>query len=309
MLYSEAIRRLEQLRRETIRVRGERLRRSALKGESRARVYPVPNYREGSGVRPTFPSAADQHPFHFKHSSVSRGRSNTAKSIYGETTADRHQDYIDRPSAQERDPETGLPLAFGTIGEGRTARRNFWREVEEVERANGRVQCRLIFNLPGELDGAGRQALVRDFCEEAFAARNLPYWVAFHVPAGSDQEKAEDNHHCHAVYYERQARRLESGEWDFAVAETYRTGSGNKRVRRPLKQNKHPDTNDRSWIGNLRHLFAAVANHHLRLHGHEPKYDARSYKARGLNKKPSRHLSLHTMAVEKRGVDTMGGPC
>ena len=307
MLYSDALRRLERLRADTIRARGDRLRRSSLKGESRARIYPVPNYRQGSGLRQTIPAGAERHSFHFKHSSVSRGGSNTAKSIFGETTAARHQDYIDRPSAQERDPATGLPLSFGTIGEGRTARKEFWRAVEQAERFNGRVQSRLIFDLPAELDGPARQALVRDFCESAFASRNLPYWVAFHTPARTALNSAEKNFHCHAVYYERQAQRLDTGQWDFAVEEVYRTSSGNKRSRRPFRQNKHPDTDKRSWVGGLRQLFAAVANHHLQLHGHEQKYDPRSYKARGIEKTPSRHLSLHTMAVEKKGVDTKGG--
>lgn len=307
MLYSDALRRLVRLRADTIRARGDRLRRSSLKGESRARVYPVPNYRQGSGLRQTIPAGAERHSFHFKHSSVSRGGSNTAKSIFGETTAARHQDYIDRPNAQERDPATGLPLSFGTIGEGRTARKEFWRAVEQVERFNGRVQSRLIFDLPAELNGHARQALVRDFCEAAFASRNLPYWVAFHTPARTALNSAEKNFHCHAVYYERQAQRLDTGQWDFALTETYRKKSGHIRFRRPLKQNKHPDTDKRTWVGGLRQLFAAVANHHLQLHGHEPKYDPRSYKRRGIDKKPSRHLSLHTMAVEKKGVDTKGG--
>lgn len=307
MLYSEAVRRLEKLRHETIRRRDERLSRSGVTGAARDRLYPVPNYRPGSGLQQTVPSSGAGQPFHFKHTSISRGWSNTASSMYGETTAARHQDYIDRPSAQEREPVSGLPLSFGTIGDGPVDRRNFWRAVEQVERSNGRVQSRLIFVLPSELDGRGRQALVREFCEQAFGSRDLPYWAAFHLPARSSKNASEQNYHCHAVYYDRRARRLDTGEWDFAVTQIYRTSSGNKRVRRPHKQNKHPDTDKRGWIRELRHLFAAVVNKHLVRNGHQPMFDPRSYAEQGIEKTPTRHLSLAAMTLEKKGVDTKAG--
>lgn len=176
-----------------------------------------------------------------------------------------------------------------------------------MERSNGRVQSRLIFVLPSELDGRGRQALVREFCELALGSRDLPYWAAFHLPARSSKNASEQNYHCHAVYYDRRARRLDTGEWDFAVTDIYRTRSGNKRVRRLHKQNKHPDTDKRGWIRSLRRLFAAVANKHLERNGHQPKFDPRSYAEQGIDKTPTRHLSLAAMTLEKKGVDTKGG--
>lgn len=201
-----------------------------------------------------------------------------------------HQAYIERhgrwaadSDSVEKDGEDQA-ISFGMIGETVEERLEFWRRVEEIERENGRVQCRLVIELPHELTGSERRVVISDFAR-AFDMRALPWHAVAHRPdAHSDQR----NYHCHIVYCDRPAVRTAPSEWKFLHVKD-RTAQG------------------RAWIRALRQRYAEMANIALERGGHQKRYDHRSYIEMGIEKAPGVHLGPGASALERTGVPTAAG--
>ena len=255
----------------------------------------------GLRVRSTRPRSALGVTFHFKHSFVSKTNA-VSKGGRSETSAPAHQQYIERRGAAEHDAEGAI--SFGTLGESKAERAEFWREVEFYEGRKARVQCRVIAELPCEMTAEQRRALVSDFCQQAFGERGLPYWCTVHAP---DAKNDKRNYHAHIVYSDRPARRLDDGTWDFAHVVEGRYKNGTKRRHRPFKQNKDPDTQRRGWVRELRDQFATISNAHLEANSVDKRYDPRSYRESGVPKLPTRHLGTLAAHAEAKGLDTKKG--
>jgi hypothetical protein len=291
-----------------------------------------------SGTRP----ASDRGvTFHFRHTFVTKGRHNS-QSWQEVTTAAKHQAYIERPSALERGDGPGLEmgpatppppvrlakgsrppaeapeaiglafpeavrtpgfLSFGTLGGDKAMRAEFWRKVEAVEGRNGRVQCRIIFELPHEADQPTRFRIARDFAR-IFEERGLPYWCALHAPSGHNDPR---NWHLHIAYYDRPARRTPDGRWDFEIEETYRTPARARRTHHPHRQVKDRSAQGKEWVLMLRRRYADVANFHLAAAGIDKRYDPRPYRESGVLKQATRHLGTRSAIVETYGVETRRG--
>lgn len=280
--------------------------------------------------------------FHFKHSFVTKGR-HIAKSYTDQTPAAAHQSYIERASAVEKTnefiwnevdetlketkpiepdsnqkendqltendfvyPETHYDknlMSFGTLGETKSERADFWRQIETVEGRRGRVQCRTIIELPYELNDVQRLKIARDFCR-VFEDRNLPYWCSLHEPSGHNDKR---NYHLHMVYYDRPSKRTIDGKWDFATGIKKK---GKNRVTKtvyPFKANKDRDAQGKNWIKLLRRRYADISNYHLALAGIDKRYDPRSYAESGIRKEPTKHLGTKSAIVETYGIDTKRG--
>ena len=249
-----------------------------------------------------------------------------------QTTSAAHQGYIERPSATERvDSEIVKALtqpshqeeeetagegftypertmdpyraSFGTIGRSKTERKKFWNDVETSERRNGRVQSRIIAELPYELGLAQRCMLARDFCQ-VFEERRLPYWAALHAPGPRNDQR---NYHLHITYFDRPSGRNETGIWGHAVTERRQKKSRHFYDARPFQKKKHPDTRRIDWPKELRVTFADTCNYHLSSAGHDKRYDPRSYRDAGLEKEPTEHLGSKMSALENMGLDTTPG--
>lgn len=303
-----------------------------------------------AGLRPSYASwkVAGTRPasdrgvtFHFKHTFVTKGR-HSSESWQEITTAAKHQSYIERPSALEREegpgldmgppgtppavhlPKGGRPaaesaedlelafpeavripgvLSFGTLGKDKAMRVDFWRKVEAAEGRRGRVQCRIILELPHEADQATRFRIARDFAR-VFEEMGLPYWCAIHAPSGHNDAR---NWHLHIVYHDRPARRTPDGRWDFEIEETYRTPTRAWRTHHPHRQVKNRNAQGRAWVLSLRRRYADVANFHLSAAGIEKRYDPRPYRESGVLKQATRHLGTRSGIVETYGVETRRG--
>jgi hypothetical protein len=279
--------------------------------------------------------------FHFKHSFVTKGR-HSSESWQEITTAAKHQAYIERPSALEREEGPGLEmgpatapppvrlpkgsrppaespeaiglafpeawrtpgaLSFGTLGGDKALRADFWRKVEAAEGRKGRVQCRIILELPHEADQPTRFRIARDFAR-IFEERGLPYWCAIHAPSGHNDAR---NWHLHIAYHDRPARRTPDGRWDFEVEETYRTPARAKRTHHPHRQAKDRGAQGKEWVLALRRRYADVANFHLGAAGIDKRYDPRPYRESGILKQATRHLGTRSGIVETYGVETRRG--
>lgn len=303
-----------------------------------------------AGLRPSYASwkVAGTRPasdrgvtFHFKHAFVTKGR-HGSESWQEITTAAKHQGYIERPSALEREegpgldmgppgsaPDVRLPkgrrppaesaealglgfpeavrspgvLSFGTLGGDKAMRADFWRKVEAAEGRRGRVQCRIILELPHEADQATRFRIARDFAR-IFEEKGLPYWCAIHAPSGHNDSR---NWHLHIAYHDRPARRTPDGRWDFEIEESYRTSARARRIHHPHRQAKDRDAQGKAWVLSLRRRYADVANFHLGAAGIEKRYDPRPYRESGVLKQATRHLGTRSSIVETYGVETRLG--
>lgn len=261
-----------------------------------------------AAVSGTRPNSGQGVTFHFKHSFISK-RNSVSSGYRDMTSAPAHQRYIERAGAAEmRDSGQGEPgthalLSFGNIDGNKEDRVEFWRLVERVEGVTGRVQCRMIVELPHEIDAGSREKIARGFCS-ILEDHGFPYWCVVHAP---DTHNDRRNYHMHIAYYDRPAARLEDGQWDFAAKELVRWNNGQKREGYPHRQPKNRSAQGAAWIKKLRHHFAETANDTLADAGVAKRYDARSYRESGVGKMPTRHLGNKLALAEAQGLDTAIG--
>lgn len=271
--------------------------------------------------------------FHFSHKTISK-KTDIADGRFSQTTSAAHQGYIERPSATEHmdaDVKSGLfedvdpseqkviqpsgfsypsrtsdprRISFGTLGITKADRKQFWDGVEASEQRNARVQSRIIAELPVELSALDRTMLARDFCQQSFEDRGLPYWATLHAPTKKNDPR---NYHLHITYSDRPAGRAVDGQWDFQVTKKKTRANRSIVLRRPFKSPKHPDTRAIGWPKRLRRSFADTCNFYLAMSGISKRHDPRSYKDAGILKEPTEHLGNKCSAFESFGLDTEPG--
>ena len=306
-------------------------------GFQRARskaTYGVPK------VGGTRPSSGGGVTFHMKHAFITKGR-HVSNSLDSYTPASKHQGYIERPGAVDRiegwevpkafldrtpgepplelgdPPRLPLPegtqwpeteatpgrMSFGNLGSTKAERTAFWRTVEDEEGKKGRVQCRVILELPHEVQPTTRLHIARDFCR-TFENHGLPYWASIHAPYGRNDPR---NYHLHVAYHDRPARKLPEGVWDFTAKVVEVSANRARHTRRPWKLDKDRECQGPKWIRQLRTHYAEVANFHLAADGVDKRYDPRPYSESGVNKEPTRHLGTRASVAEAHGVATRAG--
>jgi hypothetical protein len=192
---------------------------------------------------------------------------------------------------------------FGTLGATPVERKTFWQTVERSERRHGRVQSRVIAELPHEASAKERTEIALAFCKK-LEDQGLPYWASIHAPTGKNDKR---NHHLHIAYYERPALRDDTGAWDFEVTRLRKKSNRTTVTERPFQQNKSAAVRSRGWVKELRAHFAQSTNTVLEKGGHTKRLDPRSYKEAGLAKEPTKHLGFKAHAMEAYGLDTQVG--
>ena len=115
----------------------------------------------------------------------------------------------------------------------------FWDAVEARERADGRIQSRIVAELPceEEIGPEGRRRILERLGEE-YDHLGLPWMGAVHRP---DVHSDRRNDRLHLIYHDRAASRTSGGELSFA-------------------QKKCPDCRDRRFIPRLRERYSALVN-------------------------------------------------
>lgn len=186
----------------------------------------------------------------------------------------------------------GTTASFGTIGATLEQRQEFWEKTIEEEAINGRVQNRLIVELPHQASPEDHYKIMKRFTEE-FRKKNIPFWVAIHQPT---QDNDSRNFHAHVVFGDRPAKRIfdetqRKMEWDFAVKKTIVRSNRMTREIRPYKQNKLKEMQARDFIPNMRKKYAETVNQVMAESGIDVRYDPRSYAAMGLNEKPMENIN------------------
>lgn len=185
----------------------------------------------------------------------------------------------------------------------------------------GRVQYRIVGELPSELSPGGRVKAVQQWLRE-FDRLGLPYVLAIHAP---DHGNNEHQWHFHLDFYDRPARLLTEtdlqdprlagltpvgkvvGEWDF-VAKFYK-GTRRDRTTRPFRRDKVTEVREsgrkkdrqQGWVEYLRGRFAFAVNQELRREEQPRRYDPRSYDEMGIKAEPGEHLGTRVSAAESKG--------
>jgi MobA/MobL family len=194
---------------------------------------------------------------------------------------------------------------------------------------DGRVQYRVIGELPHELDTRARAAILFEFAQE-FERRRLPFVAVMHAPDHANNDK---NWHFHLVYHDRPARRVTAadiaqppkdpnprntiltqlgtadiGRWDFGVEQTYLTSSRETRTRYPLRQKKLREVTRDTWVPMLRSRLADITNAQLELAGQRRRLDPRRLEDMGIEGiRPQEHLGTKAASLESMGNATQKG--
>ncbi|MBQ0819893.1 MobA/MobL family protein [Microvirga sp. HBU67558] len=174
----------------------------------------------------------------------------------------------------------------------------------------GRIQNRIIAELPFELEGRERVEIVRNFTDK-LAEKGLPYWAVIHAP---DHNNDLRNYHVHIIYYDRPAGRMKDpknpagGElWDFEIEDEKIYKSRNRKKFRPFMQPKLREASEQPWIPQLREHWKDVSNDVMEKAGVIKRYDARSYEAMGIDLDPLKHIPSKTFNKERKGELTEDG--
>lgn len=238
-----------------------------------------------------------------------------ASDIFGSTPfiEDELPEEITQSEAYKKGQERGFQtpnvimaadrMGFGTVGPSPSKRKQFWQRVERAERRHGRVQSRVIAELPFEVNNTERAKIAMSFCK-TLRDNALPFWATIHAPTEKNDKR---NFHLHIAYYDRPCQVDHEGRWDFEVEETVTMKNRARRKTKPLLQNKPPHVRDRSWVKNLRTIFAKESNLVLEEGGYEKRLDHRSYKESGVLKEPTQHLGFKASTMESFGLETQVG--
>lgn len=172
----------------------------------------------------------------------------------------------------------------------------------------GRVQTRIIAELPYEITPAQRLAVAKKYCAE-FDRLGLPYWAVIHAP---DKHNDRRNFHIHIALSERPAKRMidpATGKevWDFEIIEIYRTPKRQTRQHYPFAQNRIRTLTDHRGIWNERVRWCQMLNSALEAAGSKKRYDPRSYKDMGLTQKAKKRIDPKIYAKERKGQATEQG--
>jgi hypothetical protein len=201
----------------------------------------------------------------------------------------------------------------------------------------GRIQYRIIGELPHEVDHAARVRIVRGFAQE-FERRNLPYVAVMHAP---DHTNSDKNWHFHLIYHDRPANRFtgkdidhirplrdnasdyirrqheiatvsicdeavlgQAGNWDFTVKAKYRKKNRHTMETYPFAQEKHRECSKIDFVPKLRKVLADITNEELEAAGHRRRLDPRKYTEIGIERQPDEHLGTRAAQHETSGIST-----
>jgi hypothetical protein len=187
----------------------------------------------------------------------------------------------------------------------------------------GRIQTRIIAELPHEVSAEKRMQIARDFCEARIAnieppdtegrwkgiKKTLRYWAVIHAPDSGNDNR---NNHLHVVFYERPTDKMldpATGQmqWDFAIVTQERDSKRTLRVKRKEEKNRGRIVHHKSWTAESRAYFATLVNAALAEAGVKRRVDARSYAKIGIDEKPVKRMEPKAYQKEKQGIPTSAG--
>lgn len=161
----------------------------------------------------------------------------------------------------------------------------------------GRVQFRMVLELPVGLTAAERYAVMRDFCDELGADGHM-FVAAIHQPDWTNDKR---NYHIHVDFYDRPAKWLDRhGCWDFE----YKVRRNGKDTY-PLRQNKVRYPEPPASL--FRERYIRIVERVRDGRDNIAEFLTGTYKANDIDLTPLDHMGPRAIGLEKRGVVTAVG--
>lgn len=213
--------------------------------------------------------------------------------------AAEHANYISRRGRYGKNPEDSDLIAqgHGNLPEWAAGDPvNFWRQADKFERANGSAAREFEASFPVELSEEEQRELLNSFIAARVGSK--PYQYAIHRPTAALGKI--DQPHVHLMVCDRMPDGIERSPETFFKrfnrAQPHLGGcekdSGAK-SRTDLKEKTQA----------IRKDWADITNAQLERGDHAERVDHRSYKDRGIERKPERHLgrfAIQQMSEESK---------
>ncbi len=153
-----------------------------------------------------------------------------------------------------------------------------WNEAQAKDtRVNSRVARECVLALPDALGPEKREQIVRDFAEHLVDRYGVAATVALHAPSRHGDDR---NWHAHVMFT---TRRMDENGFGKKTRELDDRVTGPKEI-------KH-----------IRETAADIINVYLEEAGIDERVDHRSFKDRGIDRKPTEHMGVDASAMERRG--------
>jgi Ti-type conjugative transfer relaxase TraA len=181
-------------------------------------------------------------------------------------------------------PERGGPASAGRAW----TRDQLWNEAEAAERRkDSRTARKVEMALPAEMTADQRQELVQAWASEIANRYGVAVDWAIHLP---DKEGDQRNHHVHLMMTTR-----EVGPEGFRGKAPLELSNTDQKAR------GLPVGDDAIYA--LREALAERLNAVAERHGLDLHADPRSYAERGIDLTPTKHIGVHAVAMDRRGME------
>ncbi|SFD79085.1 MobA/MobL family protein [Bosea sp. CRIB-10] len=227
--------------------------------------------------------------YHFEMKSFSRSRGESAveKAAY-RTGLSLVDDRLGERFDHSRRTRSGDIVATGIIVAGRLPKpedgidtEELWNAAEAAEvRKNSMVAREVVIALPHELSERGREMLTRNFASDLSKRYGVAVQFAIHRPSKVGDNR---NHHAHVMFTTRRVE-LANGELRF----------GAKTRQLDVKETS------RIEVAALREGWAEMQNAALVRAGSKETVSAKSHRARGIARMPTKHLGPARAAMERK---------
>ena len=214
-------------------------------------------------------------------SAVAAAAYRSGEKLYDEKTQEVH-DYTRRYGV------LAAGIEMPTHGDPGWRREQLWNEAEAAEkRKDARTARKIEMALPAEMTAAQRRELVQAWASEIANRYNVAVDWAIHLP---DKEGDHRNHHAHLMMTTREIGP--EGFWGKAALELSNTD-----------QKKRGLAVGDDAIYALRAALAERLNEVAARHGLELYADPRSYAERGIELTPTKHIGVHAVAMDRKGME------
>ncbi|MDR1703646.1 MAG: MobA/MobL family protein [Clostridiales bacterium] len=180
-----------------------------------------------------------------------------------------------------------------------------WNAVEKVEKSSDAQLARSIdIALPVELTREQNITLVRRYVGETFVNAGMCADLCVH-------DKGDGNPHAHIMLTMRPI--TENGRWGGKQKKEYILDDNGGKIYDPAKRQYKcrsiPSTNwnNRGNADKWRKAWEDVTNAELERLGFDSRIDRRTYAEQGIEQKPTVHMGVAAMQMERRGIRTERG--
>lgn len=172
----------------------------------------------------------------------------------------------------------------------------FWQSSDEHERENGSTYREIEAALPRELNAEQRLEFVREFVKQEIGNKHA-YQFGIHNKSSSIDNTEQP--HVHIMFSERIIDNIDRDPDQYFKrynAKKPERGGAKKASGGKLMSKMKEE------LVALRERFANMQNEFLEKYGHHDRVDHRSYKNRGIDKEPERHIGPWATDEERQAI-------